>query len=295
MTHLPVLLEESIFYLQPERGDHFIDATFGEGGHSLALWERIKPDGKILAFEWDPELYHRWLKRLSKLKTMSKIKLVNKSFNRMKSVVAEEKFQKIKGVVFDLGISSYHYDQAKRGFAFKQEEFLDMRINPNEVKITAFEVVNYFSKKELVEILETYGEERSAEKIADEIVKERKKKKIETTKELAEIVSRVKKTRKKIHPATQTFLAIRSFINQELDSLQEGLKQAFNLLTPGGRIVIISFHGLEDKVIKELIKEWKKEKRVKVITKNVVRPSKKEIRQNPRARSAKLRAIEKIS
>lgn len=295
MAHLPVLVEETIFYLQPERGDHFIDATFGEGGHSLALWEKIKPDGQILAFEWDPELYQQGLERLYQLKIMPKIKLVNKNFNRMKSVIAEEKLQKIKGVIFDLGVSSYHYDQAKRGFAFKQEEFLDMRINPNEVKLTAFEVVNYFSRKELVEILETYGEEKEAEKIADEIVKERKTKKIKTTKELAEIVSRVKRTQRKIHPATKTFLAIRSFINQELENLRDGLKQAFDLLAPGGRIVVISFHGLEDKVVKELLQEWKKEKRAKLITKNVIRPAKKEIKQNPRSRSAKLRAIEKIS
>ena len=193
-------------------------------------------------------------------------------------------------------MSSYHYDEAKRGFAFKQNEFLDMRINPNDIKITAFEVVNYFSKSELVRILKNYGEERRAEKIAEKIIEARKKKKLKTTQELKELVDQVYKGRRgKIHPATKTFLALRTFINQELENLNKGLEGAFNVLEQGGRIVIISFHGLEDKVIKEKIKKWKKEKRITLITKNVVRPKREEIKQNPRARSAKLRAIEKLN
>lgn len=295
MIHIPVLLSESIQFLQPKPGENFIDATFGEGGHTLAIWEKIKPNGKILAFEWDSVLYNNGLKLLSKLQLMEKIKLVNKNFKKIKETVKKEKFQKIKGVIFDLGVASYHYDEANRGFAFKQEEFLDMRINPKEIKITAFEIINYFSREELIEILETYGEEKSAEKIADAIIQERKRKKITTTKELSEIVSKVKKTReKKIHPATQTFLALRTFINQELENLKEGLQQAFDILEPGGRIVIISFHGLEDRVIKEFVRRYKKEKRIKVITKNTVKPNKKEVKKNPRSRSAKLRAIEKL-
>ena len=296
MAHIPVLLEESLYYLRPRPGDKFIDATFGEGGHSLALWEMIKPHGEILAFEWDPELFQKGLERISSLKPMPKIKLVNKNFNEIERVVKEEKFECIKGVIFDLGLSSYHYDEAKRGFAFKQNEFLDMRINPNDIKITAFEVVNYFSKSELVRILKNYGEERRAEKIAEKIIEARKKKKIETTQELKELVDQVYKGRRgKIHPATKTFLALRTFINQELENLNKGLEGAFNVLEQGGRIVIISFHGLEDKVIKEKIKKWKKEKRIILITKNVVRPKREEIKQNPRARSAKLRAIEKLN
>jgi len=296
MAHIPVLLEESLYYLRPRPGDKFIDATFGEGGHSLALWEMIKPHGEILAFEWDPELFQKGLERISSLKPMPKIKLMNKNFNEIESVVKEEKFECIKGVIFDLGLSSYHYDEAKRGFAFKQNEFLDMRINPNDIKITAFEVVNYFSKSELVRILKNYGEERRAEKIAEKIIEARKKKKIETTQELKELVDQVYKGRRgKIHPATKTFLALRTFINQELENLNKGLEGAFNVLEQGGRIVIISFHGLEDKVIKEKIKKWKKEKRITLITKNVVRPKREEIKQNPRARSAKLRAIEKLN
>jgi 16S rRNA (cytosine1402-N4)-methyltransferase len=296
MAHIPVLLEESLHYLRPRQGDKFIDATFGEGGHSIALWEMIKPRGEILAFEWDPELFQKGLERISSLKPMPKIKLVNKNFSEIERVVKEEKFECIKGVIFDLGLSSYHYDEAKRGFAFKQNEFLDMRINPNDIKITAFEVLNYFSKSELVRILKNYGEERKAEKIAEKIIEARKKKKLETTQELKELVDQVYKGRRgKIHPATKTFLALRTFINQELENLNKGLEGAFNVLEKGGRIVIISFHGLEDKVIKEKIKKWKKEKRIILITKNVVRPKREEIKQNPRARSAKLRAIEKLN
>lgn len=291
--HKPVLLNELIDYLDLKPNINVIDATFGFGGHSLKIIEKIKPEGKILAFEWDPDVYQLGLRLLKEKQLMEKIKLINENFSKIKSVVAKEKFQKIYGVIFDLGLSSWHYDKSKRGFSFKENEFLDMRLNP-EIKLTAFEIVNYFSKRELVEILEKYGEEKEAERIVNAIIEKRKKEKIQTTRELAEIIKSVKKVKKKIHPATQTFLALRNFINQELENLQEGLDGALEVLEKGGRIVIITFHGLEDKVVKNFINKWKKMKKIKILTKSVIRPSLSEIKNNPRSRSAKLRAIQKL-
>jgi 16S rRNA (cytosine1402-N4)-methyltransferase len=165
-----------------------------------------------------------------------------------------------------------------------------MRINP-EIKVSAFEIINYYSYKDLVEIFKNYGEERNAEKIARTIIDRRRKKKIETSKELAEIVAEVVPSRK-IHPATKIFMALRTFINGELENLEQGLKDSYDILDKGGKIVVLSFQGLEDKVIKQVFKLLKKEG-AEIITKNVIRPKKEEILKNPQARSAKLRAIKK--
>jgi len=287
--HTPVLLDETIYFLNPKPNDNFVDATFGLGGHSFKLLSFIKPNGKILALEWDP-----YLVEIIKNKTMPQnIILKNTNFKNIKKVVKEEKFSNIKGVIFDLGISNWHYKNSKRGFSFNKNEFLDMRINPFEVKITAFDVINYFSREELIDVFKNYGDEREAEKITDLILKKRKEKKIETTKELAEIIVEAKKHKKKnIHPATQIFMALRNFINQELKNLEIGLEDAYDILIKGGRIVVITFNGLEDRVVKKVFKKIKI-KNAKLVTKNVIRPTPKEIKNNPASRSAKLRVIEK--
>ncbi len=292
--HIPVLLKETLEILDPKENENFIDATFGEGNVSFAILEKTKPNGKILAFEWDPDLYKLGLIKIKNSKMEKRIKLVNQNFKNIKKVVKEEGFSQIKGIVFDLGISSWHYEKSGRGFSFKKDEPLDMRINPN-IKITAFEIINYYSYKDLVEIFKNYGEEKNAEKIAEEIIKRRKSKKIETSKELAEIIAQVKvnRSKKKIHPATQVFMALRVFINKELENLQKGIKDGYDVLDKGGKIVVISFQGLEDKVIKQVFKMLKEKEGAEIITKNVIRPSQKEILQNPKARSAKLRALQK--
>jgi 16S rRNA (cytosine1402-N4)-methyltransferase len=288
--HQPVLLKEIIEILEPKENENFIDATFGEGGVSLEIAKFNEPDGKILAFEWDPELYKLGVEKIKNLKMEKRIKLVNQNFRNIKRVVKEEGFTKIKGVVFDLGISLWHYKKSQRGFSFRENELLDMRINP-EIKVSAFEIINYYSYKDLVEIFKNYGEERNAEKIARTIIDRRKKKKIETSKELAEIVAKVVPSRK-IHPATKIFMALRTFINGELENLEQGLKDSYDILDKGGKIIVLSFQGLEDKVIKQVFRLLKKEG-AEVITKNVIRPKKEEILKNPQARSAKLRAIKK--
>jgi 16S rRNA (cytosine1402-N4)-methyltransferase len=287
--HTPVLLEETIYFLNPKPNDNFVDATFGFGGHSFKILNFIKPNGKILALEWDPYV----VEIIKKIKMSKNIILRNTNFKNIKKIVKEEKFSNVKGVIFDLGISNWHYKNSKRGFSFNKDEFLDMRINPFDIKITAFDVVNYFSRKELINIFESYGEEKEASRIADFILKKRKEKKIETTKELAEIVLEAKKYKKKnIHPATQVFMALRNFINQELENLEIGLEDAYEILIRGGRIAIITFNGLEDKVVKRVFKKLKA-RNAKLVTKNVIKPSLKEIKDNPAARSAKLRVIEK--
>ena len=287
--HKPVLLNEVIKYLEPKPNQNFIDATYGLGGHSKELLKYIKPNGKILALEWDPYLVELNQKELMGSKN---IILKNTNFTKIKKLVKEMNFTHIKGVIFDLGISTWHLEKSGRGFSFKKNEFLDMRINPKEIKITAFDIVNKFSKEQIIEILEKYGEERKAKDIAEAIVNARRVKRIETSKELADLIVKVYKSRKKIHPATKTFMALRVFINKELENLEEGLKQAYSVLDKGGRITIITFQGLEDKVVKKVFKELKKQK-AKMITKNVVRPTRKEVLENPKARSAKLRVIQK--
>jgi 16S rRNA (cytosine1402-N4)-methyltransferase len=291
--HIPVLLKETLSILQPEKDKNYIDATFGEGNLSFEIVKLIKPKGKVLAFEWDPELYKLGLEKIKKMKEKN-IKLVNKNFKEIKKVVKKEKFYEIKGIVFDLGISRWHYESSGRGFSFKKEEPLDMRINPQEIKITAFDIVNYASYYDLVKIFKEYGNEKEAEIISKAILERRKIKKIETSKELGEIVSQVKKEKTKIHPATKVFMALRVFINQELENLNLALEDSLEVLEKGGKIVIITFQGFEDKVVKKFIKKYKREGKIEVLTKNVIKPKEEEKKLNPSARSAKLRAIKKI-
>jgi len=292
-VHKPVLLKETLEILAPQSNENYVDATFGEGNFSFQLINYLRPNGKILAFEWDPELYLLGLETIKKMKEKN-IKLVNKNFKEIKKVIRKESFWEIKGIIFDLGISRWHYEKSKRGFSFQKDEPLDMRINPNEIKITAFNVVNYFSYDELVKILKEYGQEEKAQKIVKEIIERRKIKKIETSKELAEIVVQAKGRFGKIHPATKTFMALRIFINQELENLKLGLENAFEVLPKGGKMVIISFHGLENKIIKNFIRKYKSQKCIEVLTKKTVKPSAEEKLKNPSSRSAILRAIKKI-
>lgn len=307
--HIPVLLEEIIQALDVHEGDKLIDANFGFGGHSFALLPHVGETGKILGLEWDPEVASYMQQEIMRKKVEKKIVLKNGNFKHIKKIAHDEGFTSVKGVIFDLGVATWHYKQSGRGFSFSTPDPLDMRLNPEDTKITAFEVVNYFSQKELVEVFKNYGEEYQAERVAAEIITKRKIKKIETSEELSEIVMRAKGHRgskdasargtrtgrshmRGIHPATKVFMALRSFINDELGNLSEGLRESFDVLQPGGKIAILSFQGLEDKVIKSIFKELKS-KGALMLTKNVVRPTYKETRENPSSRSAKLRVIEK--
>jgi len=293
--HLPVLKEKVIEYLDPKENENFVDCTFGEGGHTKEILKKNKPEGKVLAIEIDPDLYEKG-KELEK-KFKGRLILKRGNFAELKRIVKEEKFSPVNGILFDLGISLWHLEKSQRGFSFKRDELLIMRYDKNLKDLTPIDVLNKFPEREIEKILKNYGQERFAKQIAKEIVKERKQKRIETTFQLVQIIRKATPRwyqRRKIHFATKTFLALRIFVNQELENLKEGLKQALEILERNGNIVVISFHSLEDKIVKEFFKKAKKKGLLEILTKKPETPSKEEIQKNKRARSAKLRAAKKL-
>jgi 16S rRNA (cytosine1402-N4)-methyltransferase len=294
--HIPVLKKEVIKYLDPKPNENFIDATFGEGGHALAILEKNKPEGKILGIELDFDLYQKSKEKILKMNLEKRIILVNDSYTNLEKIVEREKFENVAGILFDLGISSWHLEESKRGFSFLRNEVLDMRYDSKN-PLTAEKILNSYSAREIEKILKQYGNERFARKISKEIVKKRELAPIKTTFQLLEIIKKSipgKYQHQKIHFATRTFQALRIAVNDELNSLEKTLPKTIEILKPGGRLVVISFHSLEDKIVKNFFKENFKKGCLKILTKKPIRPSKEEIKTNPRSRSAKLRAAIKI-
>jgi len=295
--HQPVLVKEVVENLKLEKGDRVIDCTFGQGGHTFAIWEKIKPNGRILAIERDPQLVEAGLEKIKALGLEDKIILKNRNFIHLKELVEEERFGQVQAVLFDLGVCAWHFEESKRGFSFQRCEFLDMRYNPYENEITAYEIINKRPESDLKEFFQRYGEERFAQRIARRIVEERKLRSIENTTQLVEIIRRAvpKWYRyKRIHWATKVFQALRIWVNQELENLKLALPQALDVLEKNGRLVVISYHSLEDRIVKNFLKEKSKEGLIKIITKKPIIPTHEELQQNPRSRSAKLRVGEKI-
>lgn len=292
--HIPVLLKEVLEYLNPQPGEKFIDATINGGGHGLAIAERVGAEGRLLGIEWDKEIFEKLKKRIEE-DNFKNVVLVNESYVNLKKIAKENGFVQVDGILFDLGISSWHLESG-RGFSFQKDEILDMRFSPG-LPVSALEVVNIWPMEDLEKIIKEYGEERFARAIAGEIVERRKEGIIKTTGQLVEVIKRAVPNwyaNRRLHPATKTFQALRMAVNQELQNIEEGIRAALGVLKSGGRLAVISFHGLEDKVIKEVCSEEKRRGTLKVITKNVIRPSREEMRSNPRSRSAKLRIYEKI-
>ena len=290
--HLSVLKNEVIEYLDPKPNENFIDCTFGEGGHALEILKRNGPEGKVLGIEVDKELFEICK---VKFKGLKRLILVCDSYSNLKEIVKREGFKKISGILFDLGLSSWHLEESKRGFTFRKDEPLIMSYS--EEGKTAKDLLNELSEKEIYQILKNYGEERFAKKIAKEIVKERERKKIETTFQLVEIVKKATPVwyqKRKIHFATKTFQALRIAVNNELENLERALPQALEVLERGGRLVVISFHSLEDRIVKNFFKKSEREGKMKILTKKPISPSQTEIKINKRARSAKLRAGKKL-
>jgi len=295
MVHIPVLQKEVLEYLDPKPNENFIDATIGNAGHTLTILERNIPAGKVLGIDADPEIIKNTKYSIQNTVYKNRVILVCDNFANLKEIVKQEKFKSVQGILFDLGMSSWHLEESGRGFSFLKNESLDMRYNPRN-PLTAARIVNYYSSQEIEKILKDYGEERFAKKIAQKIIEIRKIKPIETTSQLAEIVKSATPHwyhRKKIHPATRTFQAIRIAVNDELNNLERALPQTLEILKPGGRLVVISFHSLEDRIIKNFLKEKAKENILKILTKKPINPSLGEIKINPRSRSAKLRAAQK--
>ncbi len=289
MTHLPVLQKEVLQYLDPKPNENFIDCTLGEGGHALAILERILPQGKVLGIDWSPEL-------IQKLKGIHNLILVCDNFANLREMVKRKEFKSVQGILFDLGISSWHLEESKRGFSFLRNEPLDMRYHPQN-PLTAEKLLNYSSALEIEKILTEFGEERFAKEIAQKIVGQRRIKPIKTTFQLVRIIQEAVPSwyhHRKIHLATKTFQALRLAVNDELTNLESALPQAWEILKPGGGLVIISFHSLEDRIVKNFYRH-QSQINLKILTKKTIRPSQKEIKINPRSRSAKLRAAEKTS
>jgi len=286
MIHIPVLKKEVLEFLKPEPNENFIDCTIGAGGHTAIILEAIKPNGKVLGIDQDQEMIQNTRLRLKDKRLI----LVCDNFVNLKKIVEEQRFGPVSGILLDLGMSSWHLEESKKGFSFQENESLDMRYGNTELK--AETIVNQYSEKEIEQILKEYGEERLAKRISKAIIEQRKKNPIKTTFELVEIIKESVPywyQRKRIHFATRTFQALRIAVNDELNNLRTVLPQIIEVLNSGGRIVVISFHSLEDRIVKHFLREQSRET-LKINTKKPIRPSQEEVRINPRSRSAKLRA-----
>lgn len=289
--HIPVLTKEVLEFLNPEPGENFVDCTIDGGGHAREILKKISPDGKLLGIDLDEEMIKN---TRAEIKNENLI-LANDNFRNLKKITEEKKFSPVSGILIDLGWSSIQIEKSGRGFSFLKDEPLDMRYS--SFGISAAEAVNQLSEKDLADVFWQYGEERFSRRIAKKIVEARKKKRILTTFDLVDAVkTSVSKSyeRGRLHPATRVFQALRIYVNQELENLKEVLPQSVEILAPGGRLAVISFHSLEDRIVKNFFREMKKEGRLEILTKKPVVPSDEEIKSNPRSRSAKLRVVRKI-
>ncbi|MBP9815454.1 MAG: 16S rRNA (cytosine(1402)-N(4))-methyltransferase RsmH [Candidatus Levybacteria bacterium] len=288
-NHIPVLTSQVINSLVPVSDGKYIDATLGGGGHAEEI---VKNGGTVLGIDQDLDAVEFVKKSKQHLIETRKLFVFKGNFRDIKLIATENGFGKIHGVLFDLGVSSHQLDDGSRGFSLKKNAVLDMRMDEG-TQLLARDIVNTYSKEELADIFLRYGEEENANKIAQEIVDVRHNSKIETTHDLAAIVNNVVARGRKIHPATRIFQALRIEVNEELTSLQKGINDAFELLLPGGKILVISFHSLEDRIIKRTFSEWEANGRGTIKTKKPISADYKEVEKNPRARSAKLRVFEK--
>lgn len=297
MKHISVLLAETIDGLALKSGAVILDGTLGGGGHTAEIVKRHGNSVKIIGVDLDSGAFGR---AEEKLKDMPHDTVFKESaFQNADAVLDELGIEKIDGVMLDLGISSFQLEEEGRGFSFMRDEplLMTMKKNPGEADVTALDVVNTWSEQTLADIIYGFGEERYSRRIAKAIVEARGKKEITTTGELSEIVNRVvgrEYKRLKINPATKTFQAIRIAVNSELVAVEESIPKFFDRLHTGGRMVIISFHSLEDRIVKQGFKKLTEEGLGKIITKKPIVPTEEEIKLNPRSRSAKLRIIEKI-
>jgi len=308
--HKPVLCKEIIDYLQPLMGGLYLDATLGAGGHSEAILSY--PNAKVIGLDLDPTALEIAIARLSVFG--SRFRAINGNFSDLSTIQIQENLtgQDFDGILVDLGISSMQIDQAKRGFSFQKDGPLDMRMNQKQT-LSASDVVNHSSQEEIANILWQLGEERLSKRIARKIVQQRQKETICTTAQLADLVLNIypksQVRRQKIHPATRTFQALRIFVNSELENLRRFLAIGFKLLKPGGRLCIVSFHSLEDRLVKHSFRHLasqcicpprtpicccQHQPEIKILTKRPITPSHKEVATNRRSRSAKLRIALRI-
>jgi len=288
--HVPVLLKEAIDFLAIKRGGTYIDATVGLGGHSFEIARRLGAPGHLIGLDKDPAALERARGLLIREETdWPTVTLLHGSFAEIGQRFAASSAD---GVLADIGVSSLQFDDPARGFSFQAEGPLDMRMNPQS-ELTAEQVVNHMDERELADVIYEFGEERRSRRIARAIVRSRP---IGSTAELAGVVLAAARPMKheRIHPATRTFQALRIFVNRELDDLRALLSAAPQILKPGGRLVVISFHSLEDRIVKDAMREGAKQDQYELLTKKPVTATEEEIDRNPRSRSAKLRAAQRI-
>jgi len=289
--HEPVLLDEVIKLLQPRPGQIVVDGTIGQGGHSERIIELIQPGGQLIGLDWDKNALSRAQERLAKYSLQ--LKLFCDNFAHLGVVLRGLGLTQVDAILLDLGFSSAQMDDPERGLSFQANGPLDMRLNP-DAPVTAAQVVNHYPAHRLEEIIREYGEERWAKRIARGISEARRKAPITETGQLAEIICRAVPVRhSRIHPATRVFQALRIEVNQELENLTECLKDVEKYLTTGGRIAVISFHSLEDRIVKTMFRDKMKQGYFGLITKKPIFTGSEEITRNPRARSARLRVAEK--
>ena len=306
LKHTPVLLSEVLDHLNLRAGQTVVDCTLGLGGHSEAILKKIGKNGKLIVFEQDAENLKIANSKLETLnsKIKAKITYIHDNFENLSEYVKEP----VDGILFDLGFSSPHVDDPERGFSFMNDGPLDMRYDRRQ-KLTAEHVVNKYNERDLADIIYKYGEERRSRIIANKIVHVRKTKPITSTLQLVRVIASTMKRKQKIHPATRTFQALRIYVNRELEVLEKALDQAIELLKPKGRIVVISYHSLEDRIVKNKFRYYASDcicpkelpvcqcnfqKKLYLLTKRPIIPLGIEVSRNPRARSAKLRVAERI-
>lgn len=313
--HIPVLCDKVVEFLNPKSGGLYVDGTIGLGGHSTAILKSAAPDGRVIGIDLDTDALTIARDRLDVFE--EHCSLINGNFAEMDVLLEKHSIQAVDGILLDLGVSSLQLDTPHRGFSFNHTGPLDMRMNSRqalrgeqETALTAMQIVNNGTIDVLVDIFKRYGEERFAKRIASRVIQARQQGPITTTTQLAEIVKQaVPQKASKVHPATRVFQALRIHVNAELENLEIGLDVAISLLKPGGCLCVITFHSLEDRIVKRRFQTWAKtcicppktpicicdhSPSVEVLTKRPVLPSTVEIQQNPRARSAKLRASRKL-
>ena len=289
--HIPVMVEEVMTFLKCEPGHTYVDATLGGGGHASEILKRSAPDGMLIGVEWDEDPLSEAKKTL--LPFGDRVKIFRENFVHLPDLM---KAESADGILLDLGLSSIQLEKGERGFSFKGEGLLDMRMD-QRMDETAADLVNHLSPERLEDILSDYGQERWAKRIAKAIVQEREREPIGTPEALRKIVHRAIPRRfhsRRIDPATRTFQALRIRVNDELENLERILKSGWKILKKGGRMCVISFHSLEDRMVKETFRALEKQERMVILTKKPVTPSEEEQKRNPRSRSAKLRCAERI-
>ncbi|MEW6570001.1 MAG: 16S rRNA (cytosine(1402)-N(4))-methyltransferase RsmH [Nitrospirota bacterium] len=289
MFHLPVMQKEVIELLDPRPDGIYVDATVGPGGHAERILQMIGPGGKLFGIDRDEDALKRAHKRLSN----ERVFLRKGNYSDMEAILHEEGFAEVDGILLDLGVSTLQLKEAERGFSFTSKAPLNMRMDRSQ-SLSAWDVVNKYPERAIERILREYGEERFSRKIANAIMRYRKRKTIDTCEELSKIIESVYGRRGKIHPATRTFQALRIEVNRELDYLTVALNSSLRMLKKGGRLCVISYHSLEDRIVKNFMKESSRSHLLRIITKKPLTPGIDEVASNPSARSAKLRVAEMI-